>query len=174
MNWDAVGAIGEVLGAVTVVATLFYLARQIRQNSRALDRSNEYARANSIHQTNLHFSQVEAQLAQDAGLASIYYRALRGEPLDNIETIRFQAFVSRYFIWLEDLYWQTRAKMGFHHEEDGADALIDEIRPRFRRMLETQAGRDWWETDARAPFSTDFVTAVNRSLRESADSPPAV
>ncbi len=175
MNWEAVGAIGEVLGAVTVVATLFYLSRQIRQNSQALDRSNEYARANSIHQTNLHFSHVEAQLAQDADLASIYHRALGGAPLDKTETIRFQAFVSTYFVWLEDLYWQTRARMGFHHEDGGADALIDEIRPYFCRLLESKAGRDWWVgTDARSPFSTDFLNAVNRTLRESTASPPAV
>ena len=34
MNWDAIGAIGEVVGAIAVVATLFYLAFQIRQNTR--------------------------------------------------------------------------------------------------------------------------------------------
>ena len=39
MNWEAVGAIGEVSGAGAVVVTLFYLARQIRQNSDSLDRS---------------------------------------------------------------------------------------------------------------------------------------
>jgi hypothetical protein len=33
MRWDAVGAIGEILGALAVVATLFYLARQIRHNT---------------------------------------------------------------------------------------------------------------------------------------------
>ena len=30
MNWEAVGAVGEILGAGTVVATLFYLARQVK------------------------------------------------------------------------------------------------------------------------------------------------
>jgi hypothetical protein len=30
MNWDAIGAIGETVGAVAVIATLFYLAVQIR------------------------------------------------------------------------------------------------------------------------------------------------
>jgi hypothetical protein len=30
LNWEAVGAVGEILGAATVVATLFYLARQVR------------------------------------------------------------------------------------------------------------------------------------------------
>lgn len=34
MNWDAVGAIGEVVGAVAVIITLAYLAVQVRQNTR--------------------------------------------------------------------------------------------------------------------------------------------
>lgn len=34
MNWDAIGAMGEVGGAIAVVATLGYLAVQIRQNTR--------------------------------------------------------------------------------------------------------------------------------------------
>jgi hypothetical protein len=33
MNWDAIGAIGEVVGALGVVVTLAYLAIQIRQNT---------------------------------------------------------------------------------------------------------------------------------------------
>ena len=31
MNWEAIGAIGEVLGALAVVITLIYLAVQVRQ-----------------------------------------------------------------------------------------------------------------------------------------------
>jgi len=33
MNWDAIGAVGEVVGAAGVIVTLIYLAIQIRQNS---------------------------------------------------------------------------------------------------------------------------------------------
>ena len=36
LNWDALGAIGEVIGAVAVLATLIYLAVQTRQNTRAV------------------------------------------------------------------------------------------------------------------------------------------
>ncbi len=32
MNWDAAGAIGEILGAIVVFATLLYLAQQVRQS----------------------------------------------------------------------------------------------------------------------------------------------
>ena len=35
MNWDAFGAIAELLGAIAVLATLLYLARQIRESSKA-------------------------------------------------------------------------------------------------------------------------------------------
>ncbi len=34
MTWDAVGATGEWAGALVVVATLFYLAKQIRQSNK--------------------------------------------------------------------------------------------------------------------------------------------
>ena len=34
MNWDAIGAIGELVGALAVVLTLFYLALQVRQSRR--------------------------------------------------------------------------------------------------------------------------------------------
>jgi hypothetical protein len=33
LNWDAVGALAELLGAAATVATLAYLALQIRQSS---------------------------------------------------------------------------------------------------------------------------------------------
>ncbi len=41
MNWEAIGAIGEVLGAAGVIITLAYLAVQIRQNSRPLSANND-------------------------------------------------------------------------------------------------------------------------------------
>lgn len=36
INWEAIGAIGEVVGAVGVITTLIYLALQIRQNTSSL------------------------------------------------------------------------------------------------------------------------------------------
>ncbi len=40
VNWDAIGAVGEIIGAVAVVATLFYLARQINDGSRQIKMSS--------------------------------------------------------------------------------------------------------------------------------------
>ena len=36
MNWEAVGAIGEIIGAVAVVVSILYLAAQISSNTRAI------------------------------------------------------------------------------------------------------------------------------------------
>ena len=36
MNWEAISAVGEVLGAGGVIISLIYLAAQIRQNTRAI------------------------------------------------------------------------------------------------------------------------------------------
>ena len=34
MNWDAIGAIGEIIGAIAVLITLVYLAFQVRQSNK--------------------------------------------------------------------------------------------------------------------------------------------
>ncbi len=33
MNWEAIRALGEILGAIAVLVTLVYLAKQIRHNT---------------------------------------------------------------------------------------------------------------------------------------------
>jgi hypothetical protein len=52
LSWEAVGAVGEMLGAATVVATLFYLARQVK-HATAVARS---AARQAISQMNVDFS----------------------------------------------------------------------------------------------------------------------
>ena len=42
MQWEAIGAIGEVIGALAVIATLAFLGIQIRTNTRAVRSTSEY------------------------------------------------------------------------------------------------------------------------------------
>ena len=41
MNWDAIGAIGEIVGAAGVIISLLYLALQMRQSNRLQMRATE-------------------------------------------------------------------------------------------------------------------------------------
>ena len=47
MNWEAIAAIGEIAGALGVIATLAYLSIQLRQNTKALHASS-YEHWNTI------------------------------------------------------------------------------------------------------------------------------
>ncbi|MDA1076933.1 MAG: hypothetical protein O3A63_19620 [Proteobacteria bacterium] len=40
LNWDAVGAIAELVSGIGVIATLMYLALQIRQNTKSVRETN--------------------------------------------------------------------------------------------------------------------------------------
>lgn len=40
MNWDAIGAIGELVGALAVVLTLAYLAMEVRRNRLSTESSS--------------------------------------------------------------------------------------------------------------------------------------
>ena len=48
MNWEAIGAIGEIVGAVAVVATLAYLAVQLRHNTKNVQSSAYGMWANGV------------------------------------------------------------------------------------------------------------------------------
>lgn len=50
MNWDAIGAIGEILGAGAVVATLVYLAVQVRYAKHTAADANRLSRSVGIRE----------------------------------------------------------------------------------------------------------------------------
>lgn len=50
MNWDAIGAVGEVLGSIAVLATLAYLAVQVRHAREQMARSARDARSDALRQ----------------------------------------------------------------------------------------------------------------------------
>jgi hypothetical protein len=50
MNWDAIGAIGQVLGSLAVCVTLGYLATQVRQARRQMQRAATDNRAATVRQ----------------------------------------------------------------------------------------------------------------------------
>ena len=70
MNWEAIGAVGEILGALAVAVTLIYLARQTRENSRAV-------KASSAREVTLAESQWHGELARDPELKRIFMLSMQ-------------------------------------------------------------------------------------------------
>jgi hypothetical protein len=50
MNWDAISAIGEVVGAMAVILTLIYLALQIRRSTLESQMAAAHALTNQLNQ----------------------------------------------------------------------------------------------------------------------------
>ena len=100
MNWEAIGAVGETLGALAVLVTLVYLAVQIRQNNRNLHESTSAA-------VNQGWGSINSRLSSDAQFAEIFIRGRDNlEALDPVELERFRAFVQDILnmaVWADGL-----------------------------------------------------------------------
>jgi len=64
MNWEAIGDIAELLGAVGVIASLVYLATQIRQSREQMERNTRALQAGAYQQFEQGvYARMEAALA---------------------------------------------------------------------------------------------------------------
>ena len=102
MNWEAIGAIGEVVGATAVFLTLAYLALQIRQNTNAVSAS---ALDSSVGAVN----GVRAKIFEDPLLTEIYLQGLENpETLSRTDKTRF-TLVMHNILWaLWNVYSQAK------------------------------------------------------------------
>ena len=162
MSLQDLGSIGELIAAIATVVTLVYLAIQIRHNSRALDRSNEFAQAGSIHDITLLFNELNWRLASDGELADIHTRALAGEDLTPTESTRFVAFVNTYVATIENLVGQQSLELGYS-ELDSSSAL-NLLAPVVRQLLETKDGAKWWRETAPHLYIEEFRNQVDAAL----------
>ena len=77
MNWDALGAIGEIIGAIAVVITLGFLAIQIRYSTRSMDESNRLQRATAIDRHADSVNRWRGSLSENEDLARIWLAEIR-------------------------------------------------------------------------------------------------
>ena len=143
MNWDAVIAVGEIVGVIAVIASLIYVAAQVRQNTAI-------ARATIVHETSVSFSRFHELLAADAELTDIYLRGVKGEDLTEIETRRFNSLIEITMAYLEDVDHQYKSDLYFD-EDDDID-LVLYIAPTYREFFCSPLFRKWWKDQA--PDST--------------------
>lgn len=103
MNWDAVGAMGEIIGGGAVVVSLMYLAIQIRgQNAEAL--------AASMHAVSEGFRDSIGSLAENPEVARIWIKSNNDpESLTDEELVQMFAVAQRNFRVWEEAFGLYRA-----------------------------------------------------------------
>ena len=157
MDWNMIGALGEVVGAGAVVVTLFYLARQIRDSARQ-DRREQYS------QLNRDFLQLPSAIANDESFADVFFRgAVDADSLSPSERARFYSGVLIVFRSIEALFH-------YHKEGSVADWGAASHRATMIDLLGMNGFRQYW-TERRHWFSVDFQEEVGRWLSESLEQP---
>ena len=106
MNWDAIGAIGEVVGAIAVVATLIYLSLQVRSAQRDAQTSNFHRIADS-------FNDLNRMIAGDPNLADLFNRGMVDlSSLDATERTQFSMLCVTACRVYDSLYYQLQRGVG--------------------------------------------------------------
>lgn len=147
MNWDAVSAVAESLGAAGVVVSLAYLAHQIRRNTRALQGAAHETTTSRQHQFLL-------LLAQNPDLARLY-EAGRSDfsRLSPDEQARLSALLTVVFSGIETTYWQ--------HRRGNIDAPLW---ARYLLILQgflSMPGVRAWLDDRAPPYTPEFRVLVD-------------
>ena len=90
MNWEAVGAAAEIVGAIAVVLTLIYLAIEVRNNRSATESASLDALAAG-------FNTINAQLIADRSVEELWLSGIADpEQLDEVDRARFWLIFQSY------------------------------------------------------------------------------
>lgn len=83
MDWEAVGAVGDLVAALAVVASLVYLALQIRHNTDQLEQQNRHHELTSLVAIESCFTHFPTLIGQSEQVASLWHRAV--DDFDGLE-----------------------------------------------------------------------------------------
>ena len=156
MNWEAIGAVGEIVGALAVVATLGYLAVQIRQNTRVARSAARQAIAQMTMSS-------ASNLVEDGELADLVARDLAGEQLIDGERLRV---MGRSYIAMrnwENIHYQYLTGMLSDDEWSG-------FRLNLKALLQWPSTQRYWSNENHY-YSKAFREEVAALLEEVQASP---
>ena len=146
MNWEAIGAVAEALGAAGVIATLAYLAVQIRANTTALRveaRRAEMSSGSDFIQT----------VASSEQVSDLFLQGLQDpKALSPRDLLRFSLLLGQY-MGAEATHYEE-VEIGFIGRE-----TLSRRRAPLVTFLDTAGGRFWWRhySDMMPPSFRSYV-----------------
>jgi hypothetical protein len=152
MNWEAAGAIGEMIGAAAVVVSILYLSIQIRSNTRATKASAGFEATHSWATSNEQTTQMTDELLE------AFNRSFDPEVSQNdfsdIENVRIGAHFRALFQKLEGQYYLYQygylAAGLWKKRSSWASGLIQ--LPYYKK---------WWEAEIQEMvYSDEFIEAI--------------
>ena len=151
MNWDAIGAVAEVIGVFAVVVSVLYLAKQVK-NGNDLDRTRTFRDImyGMVAHNNVMFGPENAELVTK-GFKDY-------ESLPPVEKIRFAHLLASYFQFPEDSWNSAQVEL-----------LGDETMENWSWYLRTQffphlGVRQWWSL-YRSTYSPGFQSWIDEIVK---------
>ncbi len=147
MTIEDFGAIGEVVGGVAVIATLIYLALQVKQSTISTHRSMYAQAATAI-------SDYWLALAREPELYKTFTCMLRDpESLSRDELDRGYLVMDAYLSLMESYY--------LHNLEYGEELSQERWGRMMQRMLSLPGGQKYWSR-RRSSFHEQFAEYVDQ------------
>lgn len=158
MSIQDLGSLGELIAAVATLATLIYLALQIRQNTRSSQAVSFHAIYDSMNHVNL-------SVIQNSELTRIWLAGIQERSALNSEELhKFDFTLLSYFHVFETLHYQASIGVG------AQDLVLAEERS-LRSLLAAPGVREWWSANPYA-FGPKFRAYVE-GLQAEAQNPTA-
>jgi hypothetical protein len=131
MNWEAIGAVGELIGSLAVVLTLAYLAFQIKQSGKA-------AISVSTNQSRTAVTDIMGAITSSTDAVKTYTAGLHErESLELHERVRFDLIIFQQLRVLETIFLEYQEglvpKEVFEGQWRGEQSI-----------LRTKGGRESW------------------------------
>ncbi len=177
MNWEAVGAIGEIVGAFAVVLTLIYLASQTKLNRKATEQNTQALRSSARTEASRYWSEETIRLALSPDMASIVDQGMiDASELSDNERQRLVSWYTQHLIAKDALFHQHRdgtlpddaweahklvliGVLGYDSFIRTWDAGFIPVSPEFKAYVEdlrANRAESTWSFDAKARiFDTD-------------------
>lgn len=165
MNWEAIGAIGDIFGGLAVLVTLIYLAQQIKQSTRSQSIATYEAAMSG-------YNDVQCFVAGDIESASIWRRgSVDTSALNEDEAVRFEMMVRNF---ANHIYKLLRLyQQGVFPESEWIKS-IDEAKQLFQtpgfaefKQRNNYFADLWSEMDSRVLNPVSTFSGTSASLRDS-------
>lgn len=151
MNWEAIGAIGEIIGAAAVVASLIYLARQMRQNSENVRSQGLNTKASQTQQ--------------------LFDLQTRPEVLKVLKIAYTQPDVELSFeeACVMESYIGTALSViynAFKHHQLGMDSDWEMYQTWIQTFLSPKYSQTWWKTWGHKYWTKEFALEIDRIVAQ--------
>lgn len=153
MDWDAIGAIGEIVGASAVVVTLVYLSVQLQQNTKS-------ARSNAFSAWAASGSDVTGSAAADERMNRILHAAWTSEGSLTEET--WPSFI----LWHQRFFYHIEAVWQMYQLGTLTKHIFDFEIDKTRQLLATPDVKQWWDAGGKRTVSKALREEIEKRMNE--------